>query len=63
MTSNHSPYQWYNPAEAARAVDVDVEDSSATLDQLGLDADAFLKSGRQTGGLREILSTRAISDR
>ena len=44
------------------AVDHDVEDSVAALDELGFDAERALDIGRQTGGPWQVLSTTAIGD-
>ena len=44
------------------AVDRDVEDSAATLDQLGLLIESFLKFGHQTGGFGKVVSLAAILD-
>lgn len=43
-------------------VDLDIEDASASGDQLRGFADLTLNLGCQTGGLRFVVSTRAISD-
>ena len=43
-------------------VDDDVEDAAAPLDELRIDADLFLDSGRQTGGLGEVASLHAVLD-
>ena len=45
------------------AVDDHVEDPVGALDELGLDAERLLDFGRQTGGPRQVLSTRAVGDR
>ena len=45
------------------AVDDHVEDPVGALDELGLDAERLLEFGRQTGGPRQVLSTRAVGDR
>ncbi len=41
-------------------VQLDVEDSTAARDEFGRDVVFFLDLGRQTGGLRLVISTRAI---
>jgi hypothetical protein len=41
----------------------DIEDSPAALDQLRLDIELFGDSGRQTGGLREVVSGYAVGNR
>ncbi len=47
------------------AVDLDVEDSAAALDQSGLFSESFLKFGHQTGGFGIVISLAAVfySDR
>jgi hypothetical protein len=40
----------------------DVEDSVGTLDELWIDAELFFDPGRQTGGLREVVSGDAVGD-
>jgi hypothetical protein len=45
------------------AVDDDVEDAAAPLDELGRDARLLLDRGRQTGGLRLVVSLHAVGDR
>jgi len=45
------------------SIDNDVEDAAVPADQLGLDAELFLYSGRQTGGLWEKVSGHAIGYR
>jgi hypothetical protein len=44
-------------------VDLDVEDPVVSLDEDGLDAGLLLDPGRQTGGLREVVSANAVGDR
>ena len=47
-------------------VDLHVEDAAVALDELhfnaGTGAQTFLDGGRQTGGLREIISAHAVLD-
>jgi len=43
-------------------IQFDVENSTAARDELGCDVVFFLDLGRQTGGLRLVISTRAIRD-
>ena len=43
-------------------IDLHVEDAARSLDQLGLDAEALLDRGRQTGGLRCIVSRDTVGD-
>jgi len=50
-------------AEDQLAVDADVEDAAAALDQLGLDAELALDCVRQTGGLGKVVSLAAVLDR
>jgi hypothetical protein len=45
------------------AVDGDVEDPAAPFDQLGFDVVLLLDSGRQTGGLWQVVSGAAVLDR
>jgi hypothetical protein len=45
------------------SVHLDVEDAVVALDELGLDTNLLLDLGRQTGGLREVVSTVAVLDR
>ena len=45
------------------AVQVDVEDAAAPLDQLGPDAELPLDLVRQTGGTRTVVSDDAVFDR
>jgi len=40
----------------------DIEDSPAALDQLRLGIELFGDPGRQTGGLREVVSGYAVGD-
>lgn len=47
-------------AEDPRAVDDDVEDAVAAPYQLGLHPELLLDRGRQTGGLRQVVSTPAV---
>ena len=42
------------------AVDLDVEDPAAALDQPGLFSESFFKFGRQTGGLGKVTSLAAV---
>ena len=49
-------------AEDARIIDDDVEDAVAAPHQLGREAELFLDRGRQTGGLRQVVSTPAVVD-
>jgi hypothetical protein len=42
------------------SVDLDVEDSTAAGDEFGNDVVVLLDPGRQTGGLRLVVSTRAV---
>ncbi len=44
-------------------IDDDVEDPIATGGQFGLDASLTLDSGRQTGGLGQVVSLLAVGDR
>ena len=44
------------------SVDDYVEHAAAAANQLGLDADFLLDRGRQTGGLREVVSGAAVRD-
>ena len=44
------------------AVDGDVEYARAATDELGLDAEGVLDPGRQTGGLRQEVSSAAVGD-
>ena len=46
-----------------RAVNGDVEDAPASLDQFGPHAEPLLDCGRQTGGLGEVASTGAVLNR
>ena len=41
----------------------DIKDAAGALDQLRLDAEGFGYPGRQTGGLREIVSRYTIGNR
>jgi hypothetical protein len=50
-------------AEDHLAAGDDVEDSPGCFDEPGLDADFLFDFGRQTGGLRQIVSLSAIGDR
>jgi hypothetical protein len=45
------------------AVEPDIEDTAATLDELGLDAEALLDLRRQTGGAGAEVSGDAVFDR
>jgi hypothetical protein len=45
------------------SIDNDVEDAAAPLDQLHRGVDRLLDSGRQTGGVRSIVSFNAVSNR
>jgi len=45
------------------ALDADLKDPLFALDEFSVDADFFLDGGRQTGGLRKIVSLRAVLDR
>jgi hypothetical protein len=45
-----------------RAVHDHVEDTVIALDELGFDASRLLDSGRQPGGLREVVSTHTVGD-
>ncbi len=45
------------------AVDDDVENAAASLDQLGIDIRLLFDGGRQTGGLRLVVSLIAIGNR
>ncbi|MGH7287521.1 MAG: hypothetical protein ACREI8_05820 [Myxococcota bacterium] len=47
-------------AEDALAVGADVEDAVITSQQLGRDAELLLDRGRQTGGLRQVVSAPAV---
>lgn len=49
-------------AEDQLAIDFDVKDASATLDQRGVDSRFRFDSVRQTGGLRGVVSLHAIGD-
>jgi hypothetical protein len=40
-----------------------IEDAAATLDEVGLHSEFLKNFGRQTGGVRQIISTYAIFDR
>ena len=51
------------PCEHDIAFDADLKDPLFALDEFSIDADFFFYSGRQTGGLREIVSLRAVLDR
>ena len=53
----------FGGTEDQLAIDKNVEDSASALHQLGVDTDLLLDRGRQTGGLREVVSGRAIRDR
>jgi cell division FtsZ-interacting protein ZapD len=44
------------------AVQPDVEDAAAALDQLGADAQLLLQLVRQTGGARQVVSGHAVLD-
>ncbi len=44
------------------AIDFDVEDSPAALDEFGVDVEFGLNRVRQTGGLRRVVSLYAILD-
>jgi len=44
------------------AVRLDVENAAGPFDEIGLDAELFLDSGRQTGGLGEVASDAAVGD-
>ena len=44
------------------AVDFDVEDAPAALDELGVDAEFGLNGVRQTGGLGSVVSFHAVLD-
>ncbi len=44
------------------AIDFDVEDSSAPLDEFGADAELGLNGVRQTGGLGSVISFHAVFD-
>ena len=45
------------------ALDADLKDPLFALDEFSVNADFFLDGGRQTGGLRKIVSLRAVLDR
>jgi len=45
------------------AVDDDIEHAIVALDQRRVDAELVLDPGRQTGGLRKVVSTTAVLDR
>jgi hypothetical protein len=49
--------------EDDRAIDLDVEDAAAALDENGLDAGPSLQLGRQTGGPWKVVSDAAVRDR
>jgi hypothetical protein len=49
-------------AEDSLAVDDHVEDAVVTPNQLGLLAELLLDRGRQTGGLRQVVSAPAVVD-
>ena len=49
-------------AEHHLVTGLDVENSAATLDQLCVDPEFILDRGRQTGGLRKVVSLRAVRD-
>ena len=49
-------------AKDAGAVDNDVEDSSAAGSELRIHAELSLQFGRQTGGRRKVVSSRAVGD-
>lgn len=44
------------------AINLDIEDAAAALDQLSGGAGLFLDCVRQTGGLRGVVSLHAVSD-
>ena len=44
------------------SVDDDIKNATTPLDQLGINIQLFLDRGRQTGGLRFVVSLRAISN-
>jgi hypothetical protein len=48
--------------EDASTVRVHVKDAPLPFDQLGLEAELSTNHGRQTGGLRLVVSTNTISD-
>lgn len=45
------------------AVDLDIEYATGALNQFGVDSELVLQSGRQTGGLGEIVSFPTVFDR
>lgn len=49
-------------AEDARAIDDYVEDAVVTTQQLALHPVRLFDRGRQTGGLRQVVSTPAVVD-
>ena len=44
------------------AVDDDIEHTTASLDEYRLEGQLASESGRQTGGLREVVSLHAVGD-
>jgi hypothetical protein len=58
---------WKTPGGMLRkqqpAVDCDVENAAVTARQFRLDSHLPLDPGRQTGGLRQVISTAAIGNR
>ena len=50
-------------AEDHLAVDDDVEDTTGTLDELGVDSAVVLDRGGQTGRLGLVVSLHAVGDR
>jgi hypothetical protein len=48
--------------EEQLAVGHDIEDARVSHDQLGFDVELIANRGRQTGGLRLVVSTPAVRD-